>query len=403
MNKAAVYLIFALALGSLLFSSMSQGISNASYTIGSYGTIASAPPITSMEPKTVIVIYGTETLNAAQIANVANFDMLITGTDMSQSTLASIKALNPNIMILAYMDTIATTPQTTYWSTVNTHEDWFVHDNAGNRVINNYWGGWYLMNITSGWRQFYAQYANSLLSSQYVDGIFGDDVLNEIKYTIMAGVFSDDVTKVVLTTSNFPNAFLDNWRSYVVDFLSYAKNNMNSEKKFIINSEEYMTNDYLTLTGVDGKMAEGFAVKTDIMNSINGMARDSATGKIFIAETYVPTPTSTPTAKYSYVATLLAMNGDNCYFGYNAAYYYGYEGGANYMPVFVPNLGSPSGSYYQSQGIYMRDFTGGIVLFNPSDNSYTINLGDNYQLTNGTIVSSITLDPWSGEILLSHV
>ncbi|MGB8810498.1 MAG: putative glycoside hydrolase, partial [Acinetobacter calcoaceticus] len=322
--------------------------------------------------------------------------------------LAGIKAINPNIKIFIYIDTIAVSKtlnlvDNPIWTIVDAHENWFMHNNAGNRVINNYWGGWYLMDERSGWRDFYVQQANTLLSSPYVDGIFGDDVLNEIRFTITAGVFSDAVTNAVLTTSDFSSSYLDNWKSDTVDFLNYVKNNMNSGKKFIINSEEYMTNDYLTLTGVDGKMAEGFAAKTDIMNSINGMARDSATGRIFIAETYVPTPTSTPTAKYSYVATLLAMNGDNCYFGYNAAYYYGYEGGANYMPVFVTNLGSPSGSYYQSQGIYMRNFTNGIVLFNPSDNSYNLDLGNNYQLLNGTIVSSLILGSWSGEILLSHV
>jgi hypothetical protein len=99
------------------------------------------------------------------------------------------------------------------------------------------------------------------------------------------------------------------------------------------------------------------------------------------------------------------MNGGNCYFGYNvgAGAVYTYNAGTKHMPNTPTNLGDPSGSYYQSQGVYMRDFTNGIVLYNPSHNSYTINLGSNYQLTNGSIVSSIVSGSWSGEILLSHV
>ena len=262
------------------------------------------------------------------------------------------------------------------------------------------------MNITSGWRQFYVQYANTLLSSPYVDGIFGDDVLNEVRYTIMAGVFSDATSNVVLTTSDFSSTYLNNWKNDVVGFLNYVKNNMSLDKKFIANSEEYDINSYLTQTNIDGKMAEGYASKNDIMASINGLARDSALGNrncrnLCFFPVSAPTA-STPTADYSYVATLLGMNGTNCYFGYNAAYYYGYDGGVDYMPVLVTNLGSPSGSYYQNQGVYMRNFTGGIVLFNPSNNSYSINLGNNYQLTNGTKVSNMILGSWSGEILLSN-
>jgi hypothetical protein len=145
---------------------------------------------------------------------------------------------------------------------------------------------------------------------------------------------------------------------------------------------------------------------------INAMARDSATGKIFLAENGAIIPdnlNSTTLAEiaqnvnYCYAATILAMNGANCYFGYNAGTYYTYNAGVEYMPNMNTNLGSPSDMYYQSQGVYMRDFTGSIVLFNPSANYYNVTLGQNYYLTNDTIVSSIILSPWSGEILLSHV
>lgn len=412
-KKALACLTFTLVLSVPLLFSVSQGLGNGSQTIVNFGTIAPAKPMASMELKTAIVIYGTEVLDATQQANVANFDMLVTGVDMTQETLAGIKAINPNIKIFVYIDTIAVskisnTKENPLWTTIDAHEDWFMHNKAGNRVINNYWWGWYLMDINSGWRDFYVQQANILLSSPYVDGIFGDDVLNEIRWTITAGVFSDAVTNAVLKTSDFSSSYLDNWKSDMVNFLNYVKNHMTAGTKFIINSEERTTNVYLNQTNVDGKMGEGFAESPTVarlMESIDGMVRDSATGKIFLSESNAASPyaPTTRSAEYCYAATFLGMNGNECYFGYNYGQYYGYEQGNNYMPALVTNLGNPSGVYYQSQGVYMRDFTGGIVLFNPSDNSYTINLGNTYQLTNGTIVSSITLDPWSGEILLSHV
>ncbi len=387
---------------------MSNGLITTNAELESSGFIQEA--FTSIpELKTAIVIYGTEALTTAQQANIANsFDLLITDTEMTQTTLAGIKAANPNILIFIYLNTIATQESNSFWSIVDAHENWFIHDNSGNRVINTYWGGWYLMNHTSGWRDFYVQYSNTLLNSPYVDGIFGDDVINEIRWTITAGVFSDAITKATLTTSDFPSSYLDNWENDTVNFLNYIKNNMVLGKQFIINSERRTTDVYLMDTNVDGKMSEGFAgaiTEDKVIESINGMILDSATGKIFIAENNAGSPTS-PTsrsAEYCYAATLLGINGNKCYFGYNYGFYYGYEQGATHMPVLETKLGSPSGAYYKSQGVYMRNFTNGIVLLNPSDSYFTVNLGGNYQLANSnSTILNISLSPWSGVILLSH-
>jgi hypothetical protein len=411
-KKPGVYLILASVLSiCLIFSSMAQAQSTASVSINFSGTINTHTP--TSELKTAIVIYGTKTLTAAQQARVADFNMLVTGVDMTQSTLAGIKSINPNIKIFVYIDTIAVSPilnteQNPIWNEVNAHEDWFVHDNSGNRVINTYWWGWYLMNVSSGWRDSFVQQANNILNSPYVDGIYGDDVLNEIRWTIEAGVFSDATTNVVLEQTDFPASYLNNWKSDMVVFLNYVESHITSSKLFIINSEERTTNVFLTQSDVDGKMGEGFAeapTKANLIEHIDGMIRDSATGKIFISESNAASPyaLTNRSVEFCYAATLLGMNGDQCYFGYNYGQYYGYEQGANYMPTLVENLGNPSGAYYQSQSVYMRNFANGRVLLNPSDASHAVNLGGNYQLSNGTIVSSITLDPWSGEILLSHV
>ena len=360
------------------------------------------------ELKTALIIYGTYSLTPAQQADVANFDLLVTSYEMAQDSLAGIKALNPNILIFVYIDVVACHPiintqPNPVWDEVNSHEDWFIHDNAGNRVINTYWWGWYLMDVRSGWRDFYVQRSNELLSSPYVDGIYGDDVINEIRWTIEAGVFSDAVTNTVVAQADFPSSYLDNWKSDMVVFLNYVKNGING--KFLINSEERATNSYLVNTNVDGKMSENFVGTTSesrFLEYVNGMVSGSATGKIFLAEStggWEPYTPSQHSGEFCYASALLAMNGENCYFGYNYGAYYGYEQGTDYMPTMTSNLGSPSGAYYKIQSVYQRDFTNGKVVVNPSDASYTVNLGGNYQLLDGTTVSSISLGPWSGEIL----
>jgi hypothetical protein len=344
---------------------------------------------------------------------------------MSQSTLQSLKTANPNIVILGYCDIIAMLPSYSYWSTVNANENWFLHDVNGNRIIDPSFG-WYLMDInSSGWRQCYTSYINSQLNNSLFDGVFADDCWDQLSLYVGWNLLADAVTQATLTTSDISNSTLSNWHSDMIGMLKYVEGNIISGKKLVVNTYVSLddpasdNHDYINVT--DGKMDEGFVHSTEWaltdfesswfppMSYINDMIIDSGTGKIFFSENggLIPNnPNSTVLAEvtqnveYCYAATLLGMNGPNCYFSYQ---FWGSSDDSNgYYPIMSVNLGSPSDSYYQSQSVYMRDFTGGKVLFNPSANSYTVILGENYYLMNGTIVSSIVSGPWSGEILLSQ-
>lgn len=83
------------------------------------------------------------------IAN--HFDMVDCPSSQT-SGAANIKALNSKIKILGYYDSIMEAKTYSDWSTVNSHEDWFVHSLSGSRVERNVYPGQYLMNPGSGWR-----------------------------------------------------------------------------------------------------------------------------------------------------------------------------------------------------------------------------------------------------------
>jgi hypothetical protein len=152
-----------------------------------------------------------------------------------------------------------------------------------------------------------------------------------------------------------------------------------------------------------------------ITSDINSLAQDMATGKIVWAASGTTYPGTAPpnattqsqiatTAKYCYAAFLCALNGTQPYFSFTAQSIGGYtndDGSYGYYSIMDTNIGQPIGAYYASQNVYIRNFTSGKVLLSPSANSYTINLGGNYQFLNGTVVSSVVLAPYSGEILLS--
>ncbi len=74
-------------------------------------------------------------------------------------------------------------------------------------------------------------------------------------------------------------------------------------------------------------------------------------------------------------------------------------------PIYNAQIGSPSGSMYQMQGIYARNYSGGLSLVNPSAAiSYTVSLpsGHHYVDLYGMAVSgTITMPPHSGLVLLT--
>jgi hypothetical protein len=64
-------------------------------------------------------------------------------------------------------------------------------------------------------------------------------------------------------------------------------------------------------------------------------------------------------------------------------------------------IGSPKGNYVASGNGFLRDFTTGKVLVNPTGSSWTVRLGSSFQDVNGRHMTSATLPPHTGLILTS--
>jgi len=399
MNKIGLYLVIVLATSSLAIMPAST-LPAANTVLASYGAIE------YLNLNRAVYIYGSSSLTDVETSYVAShFNLLICDFYMSRLVLQSIKSKNPNMIILGYKDVIGVHTSDSDWSTINSNEDWFLHDANGNRIKNTQYG-WLLMDVgSSGWRQHYTSYLNNQLSQEF-DGVFADDVWDTLR------------TDPWSNSSNLKSVDIANWHTNMIGMLQYVKNNTVSGKLVIVNTSEHQTHDYLDI--VDGKVDEGFVhagwwALNDFESSwfnpidhINAMTRDSATGKIFISDNGAITP-SNPDAtvlaqiaqvvNYCYAGTLLGMNGPNSYFTFNN--WWSNDNSRGYYGVMGTNLGSPLGLYYENQNVYVRDFAGGKVLFNPSNNSYNVQLTHSYFLPNGTSVSSITMTPWSGTILLS--
>jgi hypothetical protein len=71
-------------------------------------------------------------------------------------------------------------------------------------------------------------------------------------------------------------------------------------------------------------------------------------------------------------------------------------------PEYAAQIGSPTDTFHQSQGVYMRHFTNGLALVNPSGSaSYSVTLSGVYHDLYGHALSGqVSLPPAAGQVLL---
>jgi hypothetical protein len=350
-------------------------------------------------------------LSTLDTYGMAIFDM------NAQASVPSLRALDSSMLILAYLDLIMGVDGYRY-NVSTLPESAFLHDTAGYR-IKMAGSSNYLMDITSSaWQVAYINCVNNSISSSS-SGLYCDDVwdYDTLTYYVSIGSLIDtngtiitSVNQLVGQTPNYCQSQAT-WRSAMGTWLGYIKANITPGMLVIINSTDFVDNTYLAY--VDGEMFEGwfyanwfsgYQSSSALQTQITEMSSASATGKIMFIESSCPSSLAssevTQAVNYCYAASLLGMNGANCYFGFNYGGPYSPFGTEVVSLPLVSNLGSPSGSYYLTQNVYMRNFANGIALLNPSASNYTVTLPGNY-LLNGAVVSSVTINAYSGMVLAS--
>ena len=311
--------------------------------------------------------------------------------------MTDLRSKSSSIQIFGYKDLEYMATYYDDWAEVNTHEDWFVHDDVGNRIVNHDWGT-YLMDVgNSEWRLHWLSYVNNKLGScPAYNGVFADDV--------------DDALNMALFDYAPNTAIFNRWHSDVLSMLEFVKANLLPEKQLIINTGAgwapgQTDSDYLSV--VDGMLIEGYfhapwedsnSYSKILESQISCLASGSYEGKIMIAESG-STSEDSRLLKWTYATFLLGVNGPDVYWAWAV------DSSVTFNPDFLSitqtNIGSPIGAYYQSQNVYMRDFTGGKVLSNPSADPQTIYLGGGFWLLNNTEIFTLRLEGYSGEILLN--
>ncbi len=79
---------------------------------------------------------------------------------------------------------------------------------------------------------------------------------------------------------------------------------------------------------------------------------------------------------------------------------YGYE---YWFPQYGASIGKPCAKMFASQGVYFREFSGGLSIVNPNRSAFRVTLPQSSytSIDGGTVTSPITITPESGMVLLS--
>lgn len=141
------------------------------------------PLLALLLASTLSAVHATEKFHAAayntdyttaQIQWLAShYDVLAIDGNLSP---AAFRAVNPDVVLLAYKALVCSSLSDEDWATVNPNESWFVHDPAtGLRLQSTDGYPWYLMDPgSSGWRQHFVEFVQKWKNAGF-DGFFGDN------------------------------------------------------------------------------------------------------------------------------------------------------------------------------------------------------------------------------------
>jgi hypothetical protein len=318
------------------------------------------------------------------IPQIAKFDLLDADFEIGPD-LPKLRALNPNMTILGYKDVIAMTSDMADYAEATQHEDWFLHDLNGNRLVNKYWGFEAMDAGSPGWRQHYADYLNKRFQQYGFDGVFADDVWNWSDY---------HNTVWTVDASLVPPEIQLRWNKDMVGFLQFVKN-QTGNKLLIANCG--FEPDYIACS--DGFMDESF-VHPDRYSQyefyddtiqpeshVEELQYWSGLGKLVMCQSGCTERAAGQEPfglmMYCYCSFLLGING-TAGFGWNSIY----AATQGYWPEMDINIGNPKGGFVHVNDLLCsREFDNATVFVNFSaDTTYQVNVNE----------TTYTLPPHSG-------
>jgi hypothetical protein len=327
--------------------------------------------------------------------------MVLQSTDAS--LVPQLKAANPKLKVFLYEGIVGaenqnpayTTCTSGRWDLLN-QPSWILKDQNGNPVLNHLD---YIVDAgNTSYQRTCLQNAIATAKAGGFDGVYWDMVNQNLAWDLPSGT---TVPAYPTTTS---------WDNALTSMLTYGEQQLHANGLMQVANigGAFLTPGlWQTWNGLlDGAEDEGFSDPGSGLaagvwawpKQLANLQWSEAHGKMAIVHSHNATEAGN---SYGLASLMLIANGNSTYSTSNNCY--------SSCEVWYPEyttanqLGAPVGSYFQlPNGVYERYYQHGVVVVNPTMNSVpTFSLGgDTYSGSQLTNVTSVSMGPTSGYILL---
>lgn len=291
-------------------------------------------------------------------------------------------------------------------------ESEFAHDSQGRRIKSTAFGN-YLMEPTSGgWRNRSIADCRNRANGANYDGCLLD--------MLTMGIYSRGYVTSLPRRPGGGEYTQEQWREQLIsvarEFRAEDPSNIHIGNA-VSNSFRYWRSDVSSrpiVMNLPGAQMEdflrgshdsttNFPSTSEWLDSVNVVKDMEAQGVTGLYTTKLWSSASSAQVaqwqRYAMSSFLMGANGD-AYFAFTRSRDKAGASGSN-APYRMPKeIGNPSGAMYSSGAAYVRDFASGKSVTNPTGSTVTVNLGGSYRSLDGRTVTSVTLPPHSGDVLV---
>lgn len=365
-------------------------------------------------------VLGTLPQDSDSIAKLAKFDLLIVSAEQGvvrKSVLQKIRQLNPKIILLAYVPSQSTNdswkeyPANQLYGNFQMNDSWWLRDTAGRQISD--WPRLHNTDLSQGWSDYMINYVKgNILSQGLWDGVFYDMFYDSIADRNHGDIDLDH--DGVRDDKNWANA---QWLSRMSYLLSASQQRL-GVKYIMINGNSIPSLQSMT----NGRMYENYPTPWEAGGSWSGIMTGLKRNQSLNAkpQLYVFNANTANSGnqkdyrrmRFGFASSLML---DNVYFSFdygdkdhNQIWWYD-EYGVNLGNSQATPISQNGQVQFNASDIWRRDYEHGIALVNPSGNSQTIDLGNDYEkiigkqdplTNNGQITQSVTVPAHDGLIMM---
>jgi hypothetical protein len=326
--------------------------------------------------------------------------------------IPAIKAANPGAKVLVYKDMSSTRSYAVrngaddallpsglgYAAADNAHPDWFLTDQNGRRIEwVGYPGHWWMDVGNESYTDAWINAVTTELVSHGWDGVMIDNAMTSAQWYLPSGVsipkYPTDEA-FVASTDRFLSVAGPRLRAaglFVAPNFGGNTPNMAQYRRWV-GFTGGAEREYFGRWGLDGN-GNGL-IGWDWSHELEQQEAAQAAG-LYLAVAY-GRPTDVDFMRYARSSFLIGWDG-----GASSLLYTSPTAGVNSLSssAWTTDIGLPAAGRYQSSGAWLRRYTGGITVANPSASTLTVPLGAAFVTPEGATVTSITLGSARGMVL----